>query len=175
MADTVKLDNEPRPPRAERTPRTSRAAKSAAAKPVTDAPKQRSPQDRKLEAAVTELYQGLGLVGMGLGAPRNDAGIVGTSMACMEQAPAIAAAWMDLADRSPSVKAALKRLTEVSAMGTLVGLHVALAMPLLQDRGVVPGGPPKAAPTQPATADDQAVAVAAAAEFDATHGPLPKL
>jgi hypothetical protein len=91
------------------------------------------------------IYQGLGVAIMGLGAsrateasPQGDAGIAGVGAAMFQNADAAALAWLDLADQNPAVKAWLHRITEASAVGSLVAVHFAMALPLLADRGVIP-------------------------------------
>jgi hypothetical protein len=148
MADTISLNGttaDDRPPRDESPPRAKPRTTPRAAAPRTkpaaatdDGPK-RTPADRKLAASVAEMYQMLGMIGMGLAVPREDRGLAGTSNAFLVNAEAIAEAWMDLADKNPRVKAMLKSVTEVSAVGAVVGLHVTCILPFLSDRGI--GGP----------------------------------
>lgn len=104
--------------------------------PIT--PKRRSGNDKKLADALTKGYQTIGIAAMGIGARKGDNGIAGTGLAMVESAEAAADAWMELADKNPKVKIALQRITEVTAVGVLAGIHVGIMFPLLVDRGVVP-------------------------------------
>lgn len=140
MADTINggAPAEERPPRAEMPPK---AKPRAAAKPKATAKPSdgRTPADRKLAASVAEMYTMMGMMVGGIGDIKQDPGLSGTGLALVGNSEAIAETWMDLADKNPKVKAALKNITEVSAVGAVVGIHVSCAMPLLISRGVVPG------------------------------------
>jgi hypothetical protein len=132
-------DREEAAPKATAPPRTAPRARATAPKATAASRDGRTPADRKLAASIAEMYQMLGMVGMGVATTKQDQGIAGTSAAVLQNSEAIAEAWMDLADKNPKVKAALKSITEVSAIGAVVGLHVTCALPFLADRGV--GGP----------------------------------
>lgn len=125
-------DRPPRPPR-------SSSGRSRTT-PKDDAPKPRTPADRKLAASVAGGYQTIGALITGIGFRIEDSGLVGTGTATINNSEMLAEAWMDLADKNPKVKDTLKRLTEVTTVGVLVSLHLATLMPLLIDRGVVPPG-----------------------------------
>jgi hypothetical protein len=43
-----------------------------------------------------------------------------------------------VADKNPKVKSALRKFTEGSAFAGLVGVHVAMAAPVLASRGILP-------------------------------------
>ena len=101
-------------------------------------PTKRTPADKKLAASIAGTYQAIGMGIIGIGMARNDGGLAGTGTATVNNAEQIAEAWLDLADKNPSVKKALKKFTEISATGTLVGLHITLLIPLLIDRQVIP-------------------------------------
>jgi hypothetical protein len=105
----------------------------------TREPRQRAPNDRKLALSLAETYQTIGAVGFGFAQVKQDEGLAHTSARVIENAEAIAEAWMDLADKNPKVKSALKGLTEVSSIGVLAGLHFTCALPFLISRGI--GGP----------------------------------
>lgn len=144
MADTINLngtapteDTGETPPRT--TPPKPRAKpKTTASKATADDATRRTPADRKLASSVAEMYTMMGMVIAGIGEVKQDPGVHGTGVALMSQGEAIAETWMDLADKNPKVKNALKTFTEVSAVGAVVGIHVTCAMPLLASRGVVP-------------------------------------
>lgn len=146
MADTIPLNgaDADRPPREEAAPRAKPRARPAprpraAAAAATDDSPRRTPADRKLATSIAEMYQMLGMVGMGIAVPRQDQGLAGTANAFLANSEAIAEAWMDLGDKNPRVKAMLRSVTEVSAVGAVVGLHVTCILPFLSDRGI--GGP----------------------------------
>jgi hypothetical protein len=71
--------------------------------------------------------------------PQGDEGIKGVGTMMFNNADAAALAWLDLADQNPKVKQWLQRVTEASAVGSLVAVHMAMVFPLLVDRGVIPG------------------------------------
>lgn len=130
-----------RAPRGERAPRTSNTAKP---KPPRvgerneDGSKKRGTGDLKLKTELAGTYSTIGMAVAGIGISKKDGGIAGTGAALVNHAEAAADAWLDLADRNPKVKLALMRMTEASAIGALVTVHMAILMPLLADRGVVP-------------------------------------
>lgn len=140
MAETINMNDENtgRPSREEAKPRSRARTTQPKATPTGDAPKVRTPADRKLSASIAEMYIMLGMVVGGLGDVKQDVGLATTGQALAINSEAIAETWMDLAERNAKVKATLKSLTEVSAVGALVGIHVTCAMPLLASRGVVP-------------------------------------
>lgn len=143
MAETIPLSatngatREPRPPREEEP--TPQGAPRDPVDPAPREPRPRSPQDRKLAASIAEMYQAAGMIGYGIAQQKQDQGLGQTSANIMENSEAIAEAWMDLADKNPKIKAALKSITEVSAIGAVVGLHVTCVLPFLASRGI--GGP----------------------------------
>jgi hypothetical protein len=130
---------EERPPREARAPRaTSSRARNASADDGT--PKPRTAADKKLAASIAGGYQSIGGLIIGIGARFEDQGLVGTGAATINNAEMIAEAWIDVSQKNPKVKAWLEKITEVSALGVLVSLHVATVLPLLMDRGVIPPG-----------------------------------
>ena len=140
MAQIIDIDGKKageRPPRGETPPKREPKAKpkAAAAEPT---PKRRTPTDRKLAAELTSTYQGIGLAVSGIGVARSDTGLMGTGAAMVNNAEHASEAWLDLADQNPRVKAALVKFTEASAIGSLVAVHLSMAVPLLASRGVIP-------------------------------------
>lgn len=129
-----------RPPRAARPSSARTSSRRTTSSGSSDAPKQRTPADRKLAASVAGGYQTIGALITGIGFRIEDQGLVGTGAATINNSEMLAEAWMDLADKNPKVKDTLRRLTEVTTVGVLVSLHLATLMPLLIDRGVVPPG-----------------------------------
>jgi hypothetical protein len=91
----------------------------------------RSPADKKLQAQLSATYQTIGLaigtVGIQLG--KSNIQLSGESFAT--NGDAIAAEWMRVADTNPKVKEALKRITQTSALGGLVGLHLSCLFPII--------------------------------------------
>jgi hypothetical protein len=127
-----------RPPREARAPRATRSTRNAAADDGT--PKPRTAADKKLAASIAGGYQTIGGLLTGIGIRFEDQGISQTGVATINNAEMIAEAWIDVAQKNPKVKAWLEKITEVSAVGVLVSLHLASALPLLMDRGVIPPG-----------------------------------
>ena len=109
----------------------------------------RSPQDRKLQEAISGTYQLASMSLMAVGYRLGDNGVAGSAVAMAEQSDALAELWMDLADRNPKIKAALRRFTEASAASALVAAHVPIVAPLLIDRGILPGDLPQYVPATP--------------------------
>jgi hypothetical protein len=109
--------------------------------PIPDPPepKRRTPTDKKLASSIAGTYQAVGVTLIGFGQHKDDKGLVFTGIKVCESAEPIADAWLDLADQNPAVKKALKKFTEVTAAGTLIGMHVSMILPLLADRNIVPG------------------------------------
>lgn len=95
----------------------------------------RTPADRKLAESVAAMYSGVGMLVMGIGVPRahatGDERLVATGIEIQGQAETFAEAWMNLADKNPKVKAALKKATEGGAFAEVFALHVALLLPYL--------------------------------------------
>lgn len=133
---------EQRPPRASRTPR----ARATSDTPPRDAPRRRSPSDRKLREALTNTYQTIGTVVAGIGNNSDDPALLAFGVNVANKADDAADAWMELADQNPGVKAALARFAEGSAVANLIGVHVSMAFPLLVARGLIPGFVAQTAP-----------------------------
>jgi hypothetical protein len=100
--------------------------------------KDRTPDEKRLIEALNDTYQMLGMVFIGVGMRIEDVGLQASGMKTVEMAPVIADAWIDLSRRNPAVKAALKRLTEVTAGGVILGYHFSILAPYLASRGIVP-------------------------------------
>lgn len=131
---------EKRPPEGEAAPKPPprRKASSQTKASTKSDGKRRTPNDRKLGESVEGLYQVIGASLTGIGLRVNDAGLANAGVATIERAEVISEAWLDLADSNPKVKSALLKLTEVSSVGVLVGLHLTIALPILIDRKIVP-------------------------------------
>jgi hypothetical protein len=100
---------------------------------LESAPKQRGPGMRKLETQLRELYETLAVVVV---APLDQLG--GTLM--HKRAGELAEAWVDLAERDPRVKRTLERLLEATGWGGIVAAHVAIVIPVIANRGMLPDG-----------------------------------
>lgn len=137
MAETIPLNGSGRSG-GDRPPRGPESAPDSDREAAPPTPKRRSPADTKLQTSIAEMYQVLGLAVNGLGGAAQDDGMQGTGVALVMQSEGIASAWMDLAEKNPKVKKILQNLTEVSAVGAVVGIHVTCAMPFLQSRGILP-------------------------------------
>jgi hypothetical protein len=133
------------PPKRRTAPRRSAGATKDTAK---DAPPRARPgtKDAKLQESIVDLYAQGGLLIAGVGMARADEGITSVGVGLANGSQAIGEAWMDLADKNPKVKAALLKFTEVSSVGVLVSLHVAVVLPFMADRGMVPVIPGVTAP-----------------------------
>lgn len=144
MPEPIDLDKArqaQRPPKGETPPKAPPRSSSRTKKSQTSGeskPKTRTPSDRKLAEAVAGLYQVGGSLALGIGLRLEDQGIAASGVKTVEMAEPIAEAWLDLADKNPKVKNALLKMTEVSSLGVLVGMHVTMLVPLLVDRGIVP-------------------------------------
>lgn len=68
--------------------------------------------------------------------------------------PIMAEAWYDLSTKNPAVKRVLERLLEGSAWGGVVLSTMAVALPLAQHHGLVPGADPFSALYPPVAAQD---------------------
>jgi hypothetical protein len=88
---------------------------------------------RKLETQLRELYETLAVVVV---APLDQLG--GTLM--HKRAGELAEAWVDLAERDPRVKRTLERLLEATGWGGIVAAHVAIVIPVIANRGMLPDG-----------------------------------
>jgi hypothetical protein len=151
--------------RTERKPDAPKGDKDNAQRERKSSEKRRTPADKKLAANIANMYQGAGAAVAGLGMARQDIGLVGSGSALIEQSEAISEAWLDLCDSNPKVKQVLIRMTEVSSVGVLVGLHVSVAIPVLVTRGIIP--------EQFASAAQQAATANAAAAAANANGGNP--
>jgi len=148
----------PRPRTAKQAPKQD--AKTATTETTGSSPKPPPPPtptltraDAKLRDSVKGMYEGIGMLALGLGIPREDARLVqfGNSLVSSPAtvdlvtgqlvagddpnvrtgADRIADAWMTYADRSPRVKDLLRKVTEGGAAAELVMLHATLIYPFL--------------------------------------------
>lgn len=140
--------NGDRPAAEETAPkRTAPRRTSSKDKDSTTPPKAKpTTKDAKLQESITDLYAQGGLILAGVGMAREDVGIQSVGIGMANGSQAIGEAWMDLADKNPKVKAALVKFTEVSSVGVLVSLHVAIVLPFMADRGMIPVIPGVTAP-----------------------------
>lgn len=141
MPEPVDLGND-RPPRGEpRRPRrrTESKSKSTPSTPIPETePRKRTPADKKLAAQIAGLYQMAGATIAGVGMRTGDEGITAAGVQTITISEPLADAWLDLADANPSVKRVLKKLTEASAAGIVVSLHITILVPVLISRGILP-------------------------------------
>jgi hypothetical protein len=63
-----------------------------------------------------------------------------------EKADHLAASWVKLAETNPKIRKALERMTEASGWASVVGAHVAIAVPIMRNRGIIPTFGPTEAP-----------------------------
>lgn len=136
-----------RPPQGETPPRrTPPRAQSSTngkgkAKPVEQERqpvRRRTAQDNAAREALVGIYTMGGAALAASAVAREDHPLAAAGMNVIGNAERVADAWMDLADRNPRIRAMLHKLSEGSAIGTLVGLHVSMAMPVLAAKGLVP-------------------------------------
>lgn len=106
--------------------------------PKSGEPGYRTPKERKLQASLTAAYEGLGVGVSLLGVQLQDEGIAQTGVKINGMADITADAWLELAKENPKIMETLIRLTEASKMGVLVGCHIAMIVPFLVNRGMVP-------------------------------------
>lgn len=109
-----------------------------APRPKTSGKESRRGQDKKLQVALQGLYETSGVLLTGFGFQREDDGVIGMGLQVTQLAEQTSLAWMDLADQNPKIKAVLLRVTETSALATVVTLHIGMALPLLVSRQIIP-------------------------------------
>lgn len=126
-----------RPPRTRRG-RARRDTPAGAGATAPPKPASRRTTDDKVRESLTGTYQMLGGTLASIGMVKQDSGLAGTGVAFINSAETLTDAWMDLAEQNPAVKAALRRFTEGSSLGTLIVAHGACMVPLLASRGVIP-------------------------------------
>lgn len=132
--------NPPRAPKGESPPKAPPNTPPKA--PTADAsltPAPLTPDERKLATSIATTYQMVGGAVVGLGFQFKDPGLQGTGIRVMEMSQETALAWVALSRKNATVKAWLKRITEASAAGAVVSMHVTMLIPLLASRGVLPG------------------------------------
>lgn len=144
--DKVKVGGQERPPRGESPPRAARTPRSGAGSgggSSSGAPAAPRPdfkgEDRKLHAAVSRFYSTLGMGMAGFASMSGDVGLAASGVNITSQAEATADAWVELAQANPRVKQALQGFVQGSTMANLIGCHVAMVVPVLATRGVIPG------------------------------------
>lgn len=94
----------------------------------------RSRELARLEADLAQMYVNVGLVA---GVAGGQAGnIAGTVIA--QKADTLAGSWIDLAERDPRVRAAIKRLLQGSAWSGVVFAHVGVFLPIAAVTGILP-------------------------------------
>lgn len=117
-------------------PRTASKPRATAAAPTPGAPF--TPDEKKLAASISMGYQTMGMGMIALSFQLEDRGLNGVGNRMTTMADSTAAAWVELGRKNPTVKAYLKKITEVSAAGTVIGIHLTMFIPLLVNRGVLP-------------------------------------
>lgn len=147
MPAVPRPDRPGRTAREPRTPGTTETPDSAASQPAQPKPRARPPADAKLAESVRGMYQGVGMLALGVGMQRQHQALVQFGAALMEPeidprtgepipdgrtgADKITDAWMTLADRNPRVKATLVKFTEGGAAAEVIVLHATLLYPFL--------------------------------------------
>jgi hypothetical protein len=94
--------------------------------------------DDKLRESLVDTYQMLGLALITIAMPGEDQGLAATGVMVTERADAAADAWLDVADKNPKVKSALRKFTEGSAFAGLFAIHLSMVAPVLASRGILP-------------------------------------
>lgn len=114
-----------------RKPRNTPPPKSNGTSSKESTTLKRSPADKKLQAQLSATYQtiGVGIGTVGIQLRRPNVQLCGESF--ISNGDAIASEWMRAADTNPKVKDALKRFTQTSALGGLIGLHLSCLLPIL--------------------------------------------
>jgi hypothetical protein len=134
------------------TPKRRPARKRTAPKPAPDAGSDQGTEDtpkppprrrragntRNLQLAIQENYVLVGMVLYGAGAARQSPQLSQVGMGFVQQSEVLAEQWLKVADQYPSVRTALERATTASAVGALVGTHVAICAPAVEQ--MVPEG-----------------------------------
>lgn len=132
MPTVVNLPTDEKPPKAR--------AKQTTTEPPKTGPTPHTPDEKKLAISIASGYGAIGMGVVGLGMRMGDLGLQGTGLEIVNQADAVSSAWVDLSRKNPKVKAYLKKITEVSAAGVVIGIHVSMLIPILASRGVLPAG-----------------------------------
>ncbi len=111
-------------------------------KPKTDTPpprqqqaepkRRRPPWAPKLEAQIADAYRAIG-AGFAMTGDEFSSALIGS------QAPALATAWVELAERDANVRKTLERLMSGSAWGSIVMMHIMIIFPILAHRDLIPG------------------------------------
>ena len=128
-------------------------------------------EDEKLRESVKSMYEGVAMLALSIGMPKEDQALVQFGTTLMSPQGAIDATtgdivvldqrsgaekaadlWMTAGERNPKIKAALKRVTEGGALAEIFAFHLSLLIPFL------PGIPGLAflAPAMPTTSPNGA-------------------
>ena len=150
MSRTVKLDGDPsqgseRAPKGAAKPRAAKRAapreggSGGASSGATTPPTPKiTGNDAKLHASLVRFY---GMAGMGLrtaGTMKGDLGLATAGVNIVATASDTADAWIELAQQNPRVRKVLEGFVQGSAAANLAGAHIAMVLPVLAARGVVP-------------------------------------
>jgi hypothetical protein len=119
-------------------PRETRDKSYSRDSPRTAPRKGRATIDDKLRESLSDTYQMLGLAIITIAMPTDDEGLAQTGVMITERADAAADAWIDVADKNPKVKTALRKFTEGSAFAGLFAIHLSMFAPVLASRGILP-------------------------------------
>lgn len=136
MRETFNVDTgETSPRETSDRPQTNRDTRS-----TRDTPPRKGRQtiDDKLRVSLVDTYQMLGLALLTIAMPGDDTGLQATAVMVTERAELAADAWLEVADKSPKVKAALRRFTEGSSYAGLFAIHLTMLAPVLASRGILP-------------------------------------
>lgn len=127
---TIPLGGE-RPASDERPPRAGGPASNGG-----DRPEYRG-DDKKLHAAISEVYESVGMVVTGIGMGRGSLPLAAAGQNIANTAPDVSDAWMALASRNRAVKAWLVRFTEATGGGMILAMHVGMVAPIVASMGVL--------------------------------------
>lgn len=97
-----------------------------------------SRDNKKLATNLGEYYQLGGIAITQFGLKIGDEAVSLTGVNFVNSSEEISEAWVRLGEKNPKVKAALKKFTEYSALGTVVAVHIAAFSPILISRGILP-------------------------------------
>lgn len=132
------INSPDRPPRDETPPRARATADDPPESGATVKQAPLTPDEKKLAQSIEQAYGMIGAGIAGIGLRLQDHGLQGTGIETCNMAESLSLAWIELARKNPRVKQYLKKIVEASAAGVLVGMHVAVLLPLLVDRGIIP-------------------------------------
>jgi hypothetical protein len=116
------------------TERTDDTEPAGSVPPFGPEPRERTRELRAMETQLAELYAQIGIYGGMLG---GQAGNIGGGIVARNSTQ-LASAWIDLAEKDASVRAAIRRVLQSGGWAGVIGAHVATILPIAAIAGVLP-------------------------------------